>query len=177
MSYTCIPVTTLCLILCTFTYGEEGQFASMQNLWLFYRYLLLLWNSGVYSLSEILLMKIKACSCSVAHVKWQFLQFFGKCRSPTVKHPCIHNKILWSELSIEACKIANGYLRGRKRKILPTVEFGCLEAILVNTSFQFGLAKCVLTWNVSTNHMFNFQSFIHVHHIPPRLITILCLLK
>lgn len=28
---------------------------------------------------------------------------------------------------------------------LPTVEYGCLEAILVKTSFQFGLAKWVLT--------------------------------
>jgi hypothetical protein len=30
-------------------------------------------------------------------------------------------------------------------QLLPTVEFGCLEAILVKTSFQLGLAKCVLT--------------------------------
>ena len=38
--------------------------------------------------------------------------------------------------------------------ILPTVEFGCFEAILVKTSFQLGLAKCVLTcriwWSVQS---------------------------
>ena len=40
------------------------------------------------------------------------------------------------------------------KEILPTVEFGCFEAILVNTSFQLGLAKCVLTcriwWSVQS---------------------------
>lgn len=29
---------------------------------------------------------------------------------------------------------------------LPTVANGCFVATFVNTSFQFGLAKCVLTW-------------------------------
>ena len=45
------------------------------------------------------------------------------------------------------------WLSGR-RGSLPTVEFGCFEAILVNTSFQLGLAKCVLTcriwWSVQS---------------------------
>jgi len=107
-------------------------------------------------------VEIKAGSRFVAHVKWQFLQFFGKCRSPTVKYPCMHNKLMirmtntWSMLNsffhaFQCAEKKNEYIGG---KILPTVEFGCLDAILVNTSFQLGLAKCVLTWNMNTINMF-----------------------
>lgn len=40
---------------------------------------------------------------------------------------------------------------------LPTVEYGCLEAILLKTSFQLGLAKCVLTCDRKTMKIAMFQ--------------------
>jgi hypothetical protein len=54
-------LTTLCIILCTFAYGEEGQFASMQNL-SFYLYLY------YYDPSEVLLVEMEASPGFMAHI-------------------------------------------------------------------------------------------------------------
>ena len=55
--------------------------------------------------------------------------------------------------------------------LLPTVEYGHLVAILLNTSPQFGLAKCVLTcneMNVKYSFFFckeNFSLLAEYNHI------------
>ena len=52
-----------------------------------------------------------------------------------------HYLLLWlyQGVCMLFCLISNW------KRILATVELGCLAEILVNSSFQLGLAKCVLT--------------------------------
>lgn len=90
--------------------------------------------------SEVLLMEMEASTRLVAHLVGQSLQLFRKRRCATVEHPCRRHiaseAFLW---------ILRKYFRSWLSRLLPTVEFGCLEEIRVKTSFQLGLAKCVLT--------------------------------
>lgn len=90
-------LTTLCFIPCTFTYCERGSvrfYAKICEFFLSVSSSTKRNQGHLYFPSEVLLVEIKSGSRSVAHVKWQFLQFFGKCRSPTVKYPCVRDKTL-----------------------------------------------------------------------------------
>ena len=91
----------------------------------------------------------------MAHLVRQCLQLFGQRRRAAVEHSCAHQSSERdSPVSTDGSELLRRIWLSGRRGSLPTVEFGCFEAILVKTSFQLGLAKCVLTcriwWSVQS---------------------------